>query len=60
MSEVESKVLGPIAWGPIFPSASCVGRVSSKQANKNFGASRNKPKGDLFWLCFGLFRETKN
>ncbi len=39
----------------------CMGtRVSSQQTNKNFGSNRNKPKKDLFWLCFGLFRETKN
>ncbi len=31
-------------------------RVSSKQTNKNFGLNRNKPKQDLFLLCFGLFR----
>ncbi len=28
--------------------------------NKIFGSNRNKPKQDLFRLCFGLFRETKN
>jgi hypothetical protein len=28
--------------------------------NKNLGSNRNKPKQDLFRLCFGLFRETKN
>jgi hypothetical protein len=27
---------------------------------KNSGSNRNKPKQDLFRLCFGLFRETKN
>jgi hypothetical protein len=27
---------------------------------KNFGWNRNKQKQDLFRLCFGLFRETKN
>jgi hypothetical protein len=26
---------------------------------KNFGSNRNKPKQDLFRVCFGLFRETK-
>ena len=36
------------------------GRVSSKQSKKNFGSNRNKPKQDLFRVCFGLFRETKN
>jgi hypothetical protein len=35
-------------------------RMSSKQTNKNFGSNRNKLKLDLFWLCFGLFRETEN
>jgi hypothetical protein len=31
------------------------------ETNKqNFGSNRNKPKQDLFWLCFGLFGETKN
>ncbi len=35
------------------------GRLSSKQTNKIFGSNRNKPKQDLFWLCFGLFRETE-
>jgi hypothetical protein len=34
--------------------------VSSKQTNINFGSNRNKPKQDLFRVCFGLFRETKN
>jgi hypothetical protein len=30
------------------------------ETNKqNFGLNQNKPKQDLFWLCFGLFRETK-
>jgi hypothetical protein len=27
---------------------------------KNFDSNRNKPKQDLFRLCFGLFCETKN
>ncbi len=35
-------------------------RVSSKQTKINFGSNRNKPKQDLFCVCFGLFRETKN
>jgi hypothetical protein len=35
-------------------------RVSSKQTKINFGSNRNKPKQDLFRVCFGLFRETKN
>ncbi len=35
-------------------------RVSSKQTKINFGSNRNKPKQDLFWVCFGLFRETKD
>ena len=35
------------------------GRVSSKQTKINFGSNRNKPKQDLFRVCFGLFRETK-
>ena len=35
-------------------------RVSSKQTNKNLVSNRNKPKQDLFRLCFGLFHETKN
>jgi hypothetical protein len=34
-------------------------RVSSKQTNFFFGSNRNKPKHNLFWLIFGLFRETK-
>ncbi len=33
-------------------------RVSSKRKN-NFGSNPNKPKQDLFQLCFGLFREPK-
>jgi hypothetical protein len=33
-------------------------RVSSKQTNKIFGSNRNKPKLNLFWFIFGLFRET--
>jgi uncharacterized protein (DUF1810 family) len=35
-------------------------RVSSKQTKIIFGLNRNKPKQDLFRVCFGLFRETKN
>ncbi len=27
---------------------------------QKFGSNQNKPKQDLFWLCFRLFRETKN
>jgi hypothetical protein len=34
-------------------------RVSSKRKKKYFGSNRNKPKQDLFRVCFGLFRETK-
>jgi hypothetical protein len=33
--------------------------VSSKQTKIIFGPNRNKPKQDLFRVCFGLFRETK-
>jgi hypothetical protein len=33
--------------------------VSSKQSNLFFGSNRNKLKLNLFWLFFGLFRETK-
>jgi hypothetical protein len=29
------------------------------EKKKNFGSNRNKPKQDLFRVCFGLFRETK-
>jgi hypothetical protein len=29
------------------------------EKNKIFGSNRNKPKQDLFRICFGLFRETK-
>jgi hypothetical protein len=35
-------------------------RVSSKQTKIIFGSNRNKPKQDLFRVCFGLFRETQN
>ncbi len=35
-----------------------VTRVYSKQTKINFGSNRNKPKQDLFGVCFGLFRET--
>jgi hypothetical protein len=31
-----------------------------RNKQKNIGSNRNKPKKDLFWLCFGLFHETKN
>ncbi len=34
-------------------------RVSSKWKIKFFGSNRNKPKQDLFRVCFGLFRETQ-
>jgi hypothetical protein len=33
--------------------------VSSKQTKINHGSNKNKPKQDLFRVCFGLFRETK-
>jgi hypothetical protein len=35
-------------------------RVSSKQTKIIFGSNRNKPKQDLFRVCFGLFRETNS
>jgi hypothetical protein len=35
-------------------------RVSSKQTKIIFGSNQNKPKQDLFHVCFGLFRETNN
>ncbi len=35
-------------------------RVSSKWKIKFFGLNRNKPKQDLFRVCFGLFRENRN
>ncbi len=35
-----------------------VSRVSSKWTKKIFDSNRNKPKQDLFRVCFGLFRET--
>ncbi len=34
--------------------------MSSKQTNKMLGSNQKKTKQDLFWLCFGLFCETKN
>ncbi len=34
--------------------------MSSKQPKIKFGSYRNKPKQDLFRVCFGLFCETKN
>ena len=43
----------------IFPVVLYYTRVSSKQTKINFGSNRNKPKQDLFRVCFGLFRETK-
>ncbi len=33
-------------------------RVSSKWKKNIFGSNRNKPKQDLFRVCFGLFCET--
>ncbi len=33
--------------------------MSSKQTKIIFGSNQNKPKQDLFRVCFGLFRETK-
>jgi hypothetical protein len=44
----------------VHPLSLYVRRVSSKQTKINFGSNRNKPKQDLFRVCFGLFRETKN
>jgi hypothetical protein len=42
------------------PESECVPpRVSSKWKKYIFGSNRNKPKQDLFRVCFGLFRETK-
>ncbi len=46
--------------GPRQDFGSVLNRVSSKQTKINFGSNRNKPKQDLFRVCFGLFRETKN
>jgi hypothetical protein len=34
-------------------------RVSSKQTKINFSLNGNKPKQDLFRICFGLFREAR-
>ena len=45
----------PLAAGECAPPP----RVSSKQTKIIFGSNRNKPKQDLFRVCFGLFRETK-
>ncbi len=43
------------------PSIHCgLCRVSSKETKKNFVSNWNKPKQDLFRLCFSLFHETKN
>jgi hypothetical protein len=36
-----------------------IGCPRNKQ-KKIFGSNQNKLKQDLFWLCFGLFCETKN
>jgi hypothetical protein len=38
---------------------SIIGCPRNKQ-KLNFGLNPNKPKQDLFRVCFGLFRETKN
>jgi hypothetical protein len=35
-------------------------RAGVLETKKNFGSKQNKLKQDLFQLCFGLFRETKN
>jgi hypothetical protein len=35
-------------------------RCPGKRKQKNFDSNRNKPRQGQFWLCFGLFRETKN
>jgi hypothetical protein len=51
---------GVVHWLARLPAVRKVpGRVSSKWKKKNFGSNRNKPKQDLFRVCFGLFRETK-
>ncbi len=34
-------------------------RCPRNKQTKKFGSNRNKPKQDLFRVCFGLFRETK-
>ncbi len=52
LTSVRSRIIG---LGPSLPT-----RVSSKQTKIVFGSNRNKPKQDLFRVCFGLFRETKN
>jgi hypothetical protein len=41
-----------------FAYAFKVGCPRNEKKN-NFGSNRNKPKQDLFRVCFGLFRETK-
>ncbi len=35
------------------------GGLGILETNKKLGSNRNKPKQDLFWLCFSLFHETK-
>jgi hypothetical protein len=47
-------------FDPSCELASLQPRVSSKQTKIIFGSNRNKPKQDLFRVCFGLFRETNN
>jgi hypothetical protein len=56
------KILPPFSLVLLIPGANLPLvsiRVSSKQTKINFGSNRNKPKQDLFRVCFGLFRETK-
>jgi hypothetical protein len=38
----------------------CTRGVFSKQNNKKFRFEPKQTEQDLFWVCFGLFCETKN
>ncbi len=44
----------------ITPELLCTLELCHTPRTKEYSSNRNKPKQDLFQLCFGLFRETKN
>ncbi len=70
ISHLQNPSLNSLIWIKIVKSDNvniwtwasycCRSRVSSKWKKNNFGSNRNKPKQDLFRVCFGSFRETKN
>jgi hypothetical protein len=51
----------PLYLGALYSTSASHSHIGCprNEKKKNFGSNRNKPKQDLFRVCFGLFRETK-